>query len=195
MHTIINRSKALTELLGLFFSNPLRQYYLREIQRITGKPIGTLQRHLSNLQKEGILISKKEFGAKFFNLNADYPYYPELQSIVLRELRREKLETNLKKILKKIKTTYKPDKIILYGSMARKRISPESDIDILIVKNDVPDRYWDRVKEFAPLLRNCEVGVDYIIWTHQELDNEMQGNNFLRDEILGKGEILYERAA
>jgi predicted nucleotidyltransferase len=191
----MNSPEIFTNLLELFFSNPNAKFYLREIQRLINKPVGSLQRYLMQLEKEKIVLTKKEGMMKYFYINPDYPYFTEIQSIVLRELRRKKLEKNLKKVISKIKNHYKPNKIILFGSLASGRVSPESDIDILIVKENISKRYWDRVKEIAPLFADCDVGVDYIIWTSSELLEETRKNIFLREEIVKKGKIIYERAA
>lgn len=195
MNTILFPSKELFRLLELFFSNPTSKFYLREIQRLLDKPVGSIQRHLTQLEHEGVFTTKREGPLKYFSLNQDYPYFSELKSIVLREIRLKELEKNLKKIVRKLKKNYKPQKLILFGSLAKGRVSPESDIDLLIVKEKVPKRYPDRIKEIAHLLIDSNVGIDFIIWTPEELTRETDQNLFLKEEILKKGKVLYERAA
>lgn len=195
MLTAFIKSDIMIAILELFFSRPGRRFYLRELQRMIGKPVGSLQRHLSNLAEEGILKSEMQGPLKYFSVDESYIHYPELKNIVLREIRRQKLDSDLRKLLKRLKKSYHPEKIILFGSMARGRVSPDSDIDIMVIKRDVPKRYWDRVKEISPLVANCDVGVDFVIWTPKELEAELTKNAFLRDEILKGGKILYERAA
>ncbi len=192
---ITGRSDAQLRLVGLFLRNPASRFYLRELQRTLGIPVGSLQRHLSRMKEEGVLKSEAEGPLRFFSLNLEYPYLEELRSVALSELRKLELERDLAKLLKKLKKEYSPDKVILFGSLAKGRVSPDGDIDILIVKEHLPARYWDRVKEFAPMLAGCDVGVDYTIWTPKELAGELDKNSFLRDEIVGKGRVLYERAA
>lgn len=189
------RSDAQLRLVGLFLRNPASRFYLRELQRTLGIPVGSLQRHLSRMKEEGVLKSEAAGPLRFFSLNPEYPYLEELRSVALSELRKLELERDLAKLLKRLKKEYSPDKVILFGSLAKGRVSPDGDIDILIVKEHLPARYWDRVKEFAPFLAGCDVGVDYTIWTPKELAGELDKNSFLRDEIVGKGRVLYERAA
>ncbi len=189
------RSDAQLRLVGLFLRNPASRFYLRELQRALGIPVGSLQRHLSRMKEEGVLKSEAAGPLRFFSLNSEYPYLEELRSVALSELRKLELERDLAKLLKKLKKEYSPDKVILFGSLVKGRVSPDGDIDILIVKEHLPARYWDRVKEFAPMLAGCDVGVDYTIWTPKELAGELDKNSFLRDEIVGKGRVLYERAA
>ena len=189
------RSDALLRLMGLFFRNLESKFYLRELQRKLDMPVGSLQRHLARLEDEGVLGSEMVGPLKYFSLDREYPYFDELRSVVLSEVRKQELDRDLKKLLRSLKKKYHPDKVILFGSLAKGRVSPDGDIDLLIVKEDVPERYWDRVKELAPLLANCGVGIDYTIWTPKELASELDKNAFLRDEILGRGRVLYERAA
>lgn len=195
MLTTYFKSKTCQTLLEFFHLNPTLSVYLRDLERRLSIPAGSLQRHLARLEKEGILTGKKVGPLKYFALNSQYPYFQELQSVVLREQRKKTLEKNLKKLVQRLKQHYRPEKIILFGSLAKGRVLPDSDLDLLIVKKNLPERYWDRIKELAPLLSECVVGVDYVIWTPEELAAETSKNRFLREEILEKGKIFYDRAA
>lgn len=195
MITILGHSSINLKLLYFFFSALKPRFYLRELSRQLKHPAGSLQRPLRQLEEEGILESSKEGPLKFFTLNEHYPYFLELKSVILRERRRRALEKDLKKLMTRLRKSYKPQKVILFGSLASGRVSPDGDLDLLIVKKNVPQRYWDRLKEMVPLVKDCQVGVDFVIWKPEELEREMDRNFFLRDEILKKGKILYERAA
>ena len=193
MLTINLKGKIRQKLLEFFFSTPGTRIYLRELERQLVIPAGSLQRHLAQLEKEGILKSEWTGPLKYFSLNPQYPYFQELQSVILREQRKRELEKNLKKLVRSLKENYQPEKIILFGSLASGRVSPDSDLDLLIVKKGLPQRYWDRVKEIAPFLLASGVGVDYVIWSPEELIQETGKNKFLKEEILEKGKILYDR--
>lgn len=195
MIKLFSPARVLVKLLNLFFSRGEASLYLREIHRLLGEPIGSLQRHLNNLEREGVLVSKKTGPLKYFSINKEYPYFKEMQDIVLSETRKEKLARELKKILAILKKKYKPQKIILFGSLGRGRVKPFSDLDLFIIKKEVPSRYWDRVKQLAPLLKDSQVGIDYLIWTPQEVKEEEKDNPFVKDEILNKGKVVYAKAA
>lgn len=181
--------------MGLFFNNPKAQFYVREIQRLLGGSVTSLHRHLNELEKEGLLVSRTQGPLRYFLINPNYPYLSELKNIVLSEQRRALLEKNLIKIMRSLKKNYHPDKVVLFGSLASGRVSPDGDIDLLIVKKDVPKRYWDRVRDVAKLIKDCDCGIDYVIWTPEELAHEAGKNLFLKEEILKKGKVLYDRAA
>lgn len=194
MIKIFSPPRALLRLLNLFFSRTEETFYLREMHRLLGEPVSSLQRHLNKLEKEGLLITKKTGPLKYFSINKEYPYFKKIQEIVLSEVRKEKLESELKKILVILKKKYKPQKVILFGSLGRGWAKPFSDLDLFIIKKEVPPRYWDRVKQLAPLLKNSQVGIDYLIWTPQEVQKEEKDNPFLKDEILNKGKVIYAKA-
>ena len=195
MLNLFVRSRTLRQLLSLFFSRPSDKFYLREIARLTGEPLGAVQRQLAALEKGGMLGSQRVGPLKYYSLRQDYPYREELQSLVAKESRRVLLEKNLRSIMRVLKEKYHPDKVILFGSYAGGKISPESDLDLLIIKENVPKRYWDRIKEIAPLLMGSEVGIDYTVWTPVEWKKGAQENQFMRQEILSKGKMLYDKTA
>ena len=81
---------------------------------------------------------------------------------LLNETERKKSLTNeLKRIVSIIKREYKPDKIILFGSLANGKVHEWSDIDLLIVKN-TEKRPVDRCIEICKLI-HPKVGIDLFI--------------------------------
>ncbi len=101
------------------------------------------------------------------------------------------LNQALEQILAVLRAEYHPEKVILFGSMADGTVSEWSDIDLLIVKNS-PLPFMQRLKEVALLCR-ASVGVDYLVYTPDEIE-QMKGeqNPFILD-VLQKGRVLHER--
>lgn len=179
--------------MGFFITRAEGRFYLREVQRLTKTSLGALQRELQSLEKVKFLKSEKTGPLKYYSLNQDHPDLPDLKSLFLKEHRKNLLEKSLRKTLKILKEKYHPDKVILYGSLSTGHIHPGSDLDLVIIKKDVPERYWDRIKEVSPLLADRDVGIDYSIWTPEELSGDSE-NHFLKEEILKKGRVVYDRA-
>ena len=187
------RSRALHLLLRHFVASHPKRFYAREAARIVGYPMGAVQRHLIRLESEGILKSERVGPLKYYYLNEDHAYFPEIRSLVAKAARREQLEQALESLLKLLKTKYRPERVLLFGSLASGKITPNSDLDLLIIKKGLPRRYYDRVKQVAPLFSASPVGVDYLIWTPREWEKARRGNLFVENEILHKGEVVYER--
>lgn len=115
------------EILKLFFSDPEKEYYLREIARILGKVPGYYQRNLSEFVKNGILHDRRQGNMRFFELNKNHPLYEELKSITSKTIG---LEYKLKDLFVSF------NEIIyafIFGSMADGRENSASDIDLLLI--------------------------------------------------------------
>jgi len=187
-------SKSRRNLLAFFAEREEGEFYLRELHKELEEPLAALQRELKMFEKIGLVQSRWVGPMKYFKLNKFHPFWQELRMLFLKEKRKKLLDKNLNKMVKILKEKYHPEKIILYGSYASGQIHPDSDLDLLIVKKNIPERYWDRIRELSPLLAQRDVALDYTIWTPQELaDNGTR--SFVREEIVKKGKVLYEKAS
>lgn len=104
-----------------------------------------------------------------------------------------KQHTVIKKIIGKIIKEYHPEKIILYGSYAYGSPTEDSDIDLLIIK-DTDERPIDRRVCIRQIISDPsrKIPVEPLVVTVEELNKRIEiGDQFI-EEILEKGEILYE---
>src|SRR4249920_531671 len=74
-------SKTRVKLLQLFFSNPNRSFYVREITRKIDEQINSVRRELSNLLSIGIITSDTNNNKLYYEVNQKYEYFPPLQQI------------------------------------------------------------------------------------------------------------------
>lgn len=100
-------------------------------------------------------------------------------------------QKKLLQIVQALKKGYKPEKIILFGSMLDSRV-PSSDIDLFIVKNTKKVRRGKRATEAWSYLPFKDVPVDFLVYTPLEIEQEIKRGNVFIAEILQKGRILYE---
>jgi predicted nucleotidyltransferase len=106
--------------------------------------------------------------------------------------REKTLSKELDRIVKKIKVAYSAEKIIVFGSLAQGDVKEGSDIDLAIVK-DTDKRPLDRCLEVATICQPA-VAVNFIVYTPEEIKKaEQSGNFFVVEEILKKGQVLYEQ--
>lgn len=104
----------------------------------------------------------------------------------------EDFYNRLQKIVKAIADGYRPEKIILFGSAAAGRIHQDSDVDLAIIKKT--DRnFYDRISDVKSLIPHG-VPVDALVYTPEEVEKMRKDKYgyFMKDEILGKGKVLYE---
>lgn len=74
-------SKTRVKLLQLFYSNPNRSFYVREITRKIDEQINSVRRELSNLLNIGIITSDTTNNKLYYEVNQKYEYYDPLQQI------------------------------------------------------------------------------------------------------------------
>ncbi len=99
------------------------------------------------------------------------------------------------RMVEKIRVGYDPERIILFGSYAYGEPTEDSDIDLLVVKDD-PRRRLDRAVEISRLVReeNGLFPVEILVCTPREVEHRLAiGDDFLQ-EIVTSGEVLYVRS-
>jgi predicted transcriptional regulator len=74
-------SKTRVKLLQLFYSNPNRSYYVREITRKIDEQINSVRRELSNLLSIGIITSDNTNNRLYYEVNQKFEYYTPLKQI------------------------------------------------------------------------------------------------------------------
>jgi uncharacterized protein len=106
--------------------------------------------------------------------------------------RKDKLQSELDRILPLLVRDYRPEKIVLFGSLAWGDVHEWSDIDLVLLKR-TRKPFLQRLKEVA-LLTKPKVGVDFFVYTPEEF-SEMtsEPNTFQYSEMVQKGKVLYER--
>src|ERR1039457_710644 len=74
-------SKTRVKLLQLFYSNPNRSYFVREITRKIDEQINSVRRELSNLLSIGIISSENTNNRLYYEVNQGYEFYSPLSQI------------------------------------------------------------------------------------------------------------------
>lgn len=74
-------SKTRVKLLQLFYSNPNRAFYVREITRKVDEQINSVRRELANLMSIGIINSESNNNRLYYEVNQDYEHHKALSLI------------------------------------------------------------------------------------------------------------------
>ena len=74
-------SKTRVKLLQLFYSNPNRSFFVREITRKIDEQINSVRRELSNLLNIGIITSETTNNKLYYEVNQKFEYYQPLKEI------------------------------------------------------------------------------------------------------------------
>jgi predicted nucleotidyltransferase len=125
-------TKTQRRVLGLLFGNPDRTYYANEIVRFAGAGIGTVQRELAKLESAELVTVSKIGNQKHYQANRQAPIFEELRAIVVKTFGvADHLRTALAPLAKRIEAAF------VYGSVAAGSDTASSDIDVLIVSDDL----------------------------------------------------------
>lgn len=172
-------TKNQTLILGIFFNNPEKSYYFREISRIINKPPGFFQRDIGNLVDDGILESYLQANSRFFKLNKNHPLYKELKSIFFKTVG---IEGTLKSELKKIKGI---SEAFIYGSFASGKEHKNSDIDLMIIGSPNQDKAMDLMNKLEDKFSR---EINYTIISKKEFQKKFKKNlnSFLKNVIQQK---------
>ncbi len=106
--------------------------------------------------------------------------------------RERDLRADLDWLVERIRHGYEPEKIILFGSLARGETHEWSDIDLIVVK-DTDARYGERVRELLPVLRGWKGGADILIYSLDEYQAAKAKSSGFLKEAEKDGVTLYER--
>ena len=87
-----------------------------------------------------------------------------------------------------------PERIILFGSYARGRPGPDSDVDLLVVLKANGSKH-DRAAEIYNLLGGVGLPKDVIIATPEEVEKYRDIPGTIIRPALREGKTLYERPA
>ena len=95
----------------------------------------------------------------------------------------------LNKLLQALQS-YHPQRIILFGSVARGEADADSDLDVLVIK-DTTDPFVHRLEAMAEL---CPLGVhaDILVYTPHELRQMVDDGNPFILQALQEGRTVYE---
>jgi predicted nucleotidyltransferase len=104
----------------------------------------------------------------------------------------KELERDLREILDRIVGIADPDRVVLFGSAARGDATPNSDIDLLIIKEGVAHR--GRLTEDIYLsLLGVRRAVDAVVVDSEDLRRYGDAHALIIRPALREGRVIYER--
>ena len=87
---------------------------------------------------------------------------------------------------------YHPDRVVLFGSLARGDVCDASDVDLLIIKSSASGRLLDRVGEVLQFTSG-RIHVEPLVYTPDELERMVRQGNPLVTQALREGQVIYDR--
>lgn len=102
-------------------------------------------------------------------------------------------DPQIQSITEKIVQNIRPKKIILFGSRAWGGITPDSDVDLLIITESSKPRR-ERQMEIDSLLYPRSTPLDILVYTPAELSRQInEYRNLFLEDIVRNGVVLYAK--
>ena len=118
--------------LALLFGQPDRDFFVTEIIALAGSGRGAVQRELARLAGSGLAVVSRVGNRKYYRANRDSPLFDEIRGIVRKTVG---VEESVRDAIKPLADSLAL--ALLYGSIARRTDTAASDIDLLLVSDDL----------------------------------------------------------
>ena len=126
-------SKTRAKLLGLFFGNPNKSFYIREMTRVIDEQINSVRRELSNLESIGIIKNESFDNKVYYSANSKHPFHHPMVEIFSKKIN----STRDQDVRESTWEEYtRPVKNYLTGLIVTNRLPGQDGLDLLIIGND-----------------------------------------------------------
>ena len=126
-------SKTRAKLLKLFFENPEKSFYVREMTRVIDEQINSVRRELLNLESIGIIKNETFDNKVYYSANNKHPFARPLTDIFSKKINSARDKDVKESTWEKY---CRPVKHYLKGLVVINRLPGQDGIDLLIIGND-----------------------------------------------------------
>lgn len=95
-------------------------------------------------------------------------------------------------MISRLVSTYEPEKVLVFGSYAHGTAHDDSDLDLIVVKNDPKDRHTRQI-EAGLALGIRPVPVDLLVFTPEEAERVMHDSSTWLGQAFQTARVVYER--
>jgi predicted nucleotidyltransferase len=175
-------AKVQQRVLSVLFGNPHRSFYANEIIGLAHSGIGAVQRELARLEGAGLIIATRVGKQKHYQANAGSPIFEELRGLVLKTFGlTDVLRAALLPCSKAIRAAF------VFGSVAKRQDTASSDIDLMIVSDELtyPDVFHALEAASAQLARR----VAPTIYSSSEFTKRVKTDNAFVTRVLAQPKV------
>ena len=173
--------------LVLLYGQPWRSFFSSELIELTGSGSGAVQRELKRLSSSGLVTVTRIGKQKHYQANPECPVFEELRGLVVKTVA----------MVEPIRQALEPlgDRMALalnYGSVARGTDTAASDIDLLVVADELT--LEELYSALAPVEAALDRRINPTLYTPPEYEaRKAAGNGFLARVLAGEHVMLIER--
>lgn len=176
-------TKTQRQVLSLLFGNPDKSFYANEIVRFAEVGIGGVQRELEKLSQVGLLTITRIGNQKHYQANKKSPIYEELRGIVQKTFGlSDVLRNALADFRDRVKSAF------IYGSIAKGTDRSGSDIDVMIVSDQVA--YPEMLEAFSSIEAKLGRSVNPTIYKTDEFQKKIASDNSFVTRVMKQPKIF-----
>jgi predicted nucleotidyltransferase len=175
-------SRAGQAILARTLLAPDRELYLRELVRLTGLAVRTVQVAVGRLVAADLLLERRSGNRRYFRANERHPLFRPLRELLLKT-------AGLVGVLRDALGTQGVEFAFVFGSMAAASgARAASDVDLLIV-GELGLR--EAVRRLAPAHDRLGREINPVVWSRAEYDRRRaQGDHFLATVLAGPRAVV-----
>ena len=171
-------SKTRAKLLQLFFENPNKSYYVREMTRVIDEQINSVRRELTNLENIGVIKSETFDNKIYYSANNKHPFAHPLAELFSKKsypssAKNAEVETSTWDGYTRAVRSY------LKALVVTNRLPGQDGIDLLIIGNDKTKKLtrWAEVVE-----KKLGKPINYVIMSTDDFEyRQSVHDRFLRE--------------
>lgn len=169
--------------LGLLFGNPDQRFHANEIVRQVGMGRGTVRRELERLSAAGLVTRVQDGNQHHYQANAANPIYAELVSITRKTFGlADVLREGLQSLGSSLKLAF------IYGSMAKGGATRDSDVDLMLVGDDLA--YGDVIRLLQPLEEVVRRKINPTLYPVDEFNDKLSSRQGFLERVLSAPRIM-----
>jgi predicted nucleotidyltransferase len=154
-------TKTQQRVLGLLYGKPEQSYYLNEIVRLAAVGKGSVSRELDKLCAAGLLTVSRQGNQNHYQANANNPIFNELKAITQKTFGVvDIIKAALALLLPQLNCAF------IYGSVAQGTEHAGSDIDLMLVGDDMS--YSEVMELLAPAEKQLGRTINPTLYTVAE---------------------------
>lgn len=172
------------KVLTLFFCHPEKRYLLSEIIDRAKVGSGSVQREVQRLTASQLINLHQQGREKYYQANPDSPLFNELRSLF------EKTRGGEQLILQALKPLESQLKLaLIYGSYAKQTDHANSDIDLLLISDNLT--LEEVFAALEPAEKQLERQINPTLYTTDEFKNRREkGQSFITRLLAGTYKLL-----
>jgi predicted nucleotidyltransferase len=165
--------------LALLYGNPDRSFFSNEVVALAQSGTGAVQRELAALAEVGLLTMTAKGNQKHYQANTANPVFAELRGLVLKT-------SGLVDVLRAALAPLAPriQGAFVFGSVAKHEDTARSDVDVLIVSDDVG--YAEVFSALEPASEQLARKVNPTLYSRVEFAKRIEQGNAFATRVLSQ---------